>query len=223
MGWLDALPDDVVRRSAVLSVFRGWMLMVAGDLDAVADRLDDAERALAGGRDAGRRQRGAAHPAGNRGHLPRLARSSPRRHIEHGAPRPACARPGRSGRPLLAGCCVWLPWAHSLGRWRHRASPADVLRGRAEPAHGREPCRRVERHHRPGGHVARRRTSSSCAGARCRGVARGNGPRWRSGRASVVADGRAACGAWRAGLRAGKPRRRDGATWRLPRLSGSGR
>ena len=49
MGWLDALPDDVIRRSAVLSVFRGWMLMVAGDLDAVEDRLDDAERALAAG------------------------------------------------------------------------------------------------------------------------------------------------------------------------------
>ncbi len=48
LGWLDALPDEVVRRSAVLSVFRGWMLMVAGDLDAVEDRLDDAERALAG-------------------------------------------------------------------------------------------------------------------------------------------------------------------------------
>ena len=159
LGWLDALPDDVVRRSAVLSVFRGWMLMVAGDLDAVEDRLDDAERALAARRDAGRRQRGAPHPAGNRGHLPRLARSSPRRRIRYGAPRPARARHGRSGRPLLSGCRVWLPWARSLGGRRHRASPADVLRGRAEPALGREPCRRTGRHRRPGGHVARRRTS----------------------------------------------------------------
>ncbi len=49
LGWLDALPDDVVRRSAVLSVFCGWRLMVSGDLDAVEDRLDDAERALAAG------------------------------------------------------------------------------------------------------------------------------------------------------------------------------
>ncbi len=49
IGWLNALPDDVVRRSAVLSVFYGWLLMVSGDLDAVEDRLDDAERALAGG------------------------------------------------------------------------------------------------------------------------------------------------------------------------------
>ena len=46
-GWLTALPDDTVRRSPVLSVFRGYMLMVSGDLDAVEPRLDDAERALA--------------------------------------------------------------------------------------------------------------------------------------------------------------------------------
>jgi LuxR family maltose regulon positive regulatory protein len=48
LGWLKALPDDAVRRSPVLSVFRGYMLMLSGDLDAVEPRLDDAERALAG-------------------------------------------------------------------------------------------------------------------------------------------------------------------------------
>jgi LuxR family maltose regulon positive regulatory protein len=47
LGWLKALPDDAVRRSPVLSVFYGYMLMVSGDLDAVEPRLDDAERALA--------------------------------------------------------------------------------------------------------------------------------------------------------------------------------
>ncbi|MGV8978831.1 MAG: LuxR C-terminal-related transcriptional regulator [Cellulomonas sp.] len=46
-GWLAALPDDVVRRSPVLSVFAGFMLMAAGDLDAVERRFDDAERVLA--------------------------------------------------------------------------------------------------------------------------------------------------------------------------------
>ena len=46
-GWLTALPDDTVRRSPVLSVFFGDMLMHSGDLDAVGPRLDDAERALA--------------------------------------------------------------------------------------------------------------------------------------------------------------------------------
>jgi len=47
LGWLRALPDDVVRRSPVLSVFSVYMLMVSGDLEGVEARLDDAERALA--------------------------------------------------------------------------------------------------------------------------------------------------------------------------------
>jgi LuxR family maltose regulon positive regulatory protein len=46
-GWLQVLPDEFVRRSPVLSVFRGYMLMVSGDLDGVEERLDDAERVLA--------------------------------------------------------------------------------------------------------------------------------------------------------------------------------
>ena len=46
-GWLQALPDDAVRRRPVLSVFYGSMLMASGDLDGVEPRLDDAERALA--------------------------------------------------------------------------------------------------------------------------------------------------------------------------------
>ena len=46
-GWLKALPDDAVRRSPVLSVFYGYMLMVSGDLARFEARLDDAERALA--------------------------------------------------------------------------------------------------------------------------------------------------------------------------------
>jgi LuxR family maltose regulon positive regulatory protein len=47
LSWLQTLPDDVVRRSPVLSVFRGALLMISGDLDGVEARLDDAERALA--------------------------------------------------------------------------------------------------------------------------------------------------------------------------------
>jgi len=49
LGWMKALPDAAVRRSPVLSVFFGYMLMVSGDLDAFEPRLDDAERALAAG------------------------------------------------------------------------------------------------------------------------------------------------------------------------------
>jgi len=47
MGWLRALPDEVIRNSPMLCVFHGWSLMASGDLDAVQGRLDDAERALA--------------------------------------------------------------------------------------------------------------------------------------------------------------------------------
>ncbi|MFL6153505.1 MAG: LuxR C-terminal-related transcriptional regulator [Ornithinibacter sp.] len=46
-GWLDALPDDTVRRSPVLCMFEAALLLAAGDLDATALQLDEAERALA--------------------------------------------------------------------------------------------------------------------------------------------------------------------------------
>ncbi|WP_421740654.1 LuxR C-terminal-related transcriptional regulator [Cellulomonas sp.] len=51
LGWLTVLPDEAVRRSALLSVFFAYMLMVTGDLDAVGERLDDADRALATAQD----------------------------------------------------------------------------------------------------------------------------------------------------------------------------
>ena len=53
-GWLKALPDEVVRRSPMLSAFYGHMLMVGGDLAGLEVRLDDAERALAAGPDTER-------------------------------------------------------------------------------------------------------------------------------------------------------------------------
>jgi LuxR family maltose regulon positive regulatory protein len=52
LGWLKALPDDAIRRSPVLSVFFGYLLMVSGDLDAFEPRLVDAERAMAAVPDA---------------------------------------------------------------------------------------------------------------------------------------------------------------------------
>lgn len=45
-GWLKALPDALVRRRPVLSVHLAWALLVAGDLDAVEPRLQDAEKWL---------------------------------------------------------------------------------------------------------------------------------------------------------------------------------
>ena len=99
-GWLQALPDDTLRRSPVLSVFYGDLLMHSGDLAAVGPRLDDAERALAavpdGAGSALAGHRGAPDVAGDHRHLPRLARPGPRRYGRHGGTRPARARPGRT-------------------------------------------------------------------------------------------------------------------------------
>ncbi len=51
LGWLKLLPDNVIRRSPVLSVYYGFMLMMDGDVEGVEQRLDDADRALAAGPD----------------------------------------------------------------------------------------------------------------------------------------------------------------------------
>ena len=47
-GWLQKLPEDTVRRSPMLSLFYGSMLMAAGDLGGVEPWLENAEHALAG-------------------------------------------------------------------------------------------------------------------------------------------------------------------------------
>jgi LuxR family maltose regulon positive regulatory protein len=47
LGWLDGVPDDVVRRRPVLSAFYAWRMLVAGDLEAVEPWLRNAEQGLA--------------------------------------------------------------------------------------------------------------------------------------------------------------------------------
>jgi LuxR family maltose regulon positive regulatory protein len=49
LGWIRALPEPILRRSPVLSIMAAWSQMVAGHLDAVEQRLDDAEAALLAG------------------------------------------------------------------------------------------------------------------------------------------------------------------------------
>jgi LuxR family transcriptional regulator, maltose regulon positive regulatory protein len=51
--WLDALPPESVRGDPQLSVSYAWCLALAGETDGVADRLADAERALAAGQSDG--------------------------------------------------------------------------------------------------------------------------------------------------------------------------
>ena len=50
LSWARALPDAVVRRSPVLSIWAGWAQMMTGDLDGLEARLDDADAALEAGR-----------------------------------------------------------------------------------------------------------------------------------------------------------------------------
>jgi LuxR family maltose regulon positive regulatory protein len=52
VGWLDALPIEVVRERPWLSVARAWALLYTGQLDAIGSPLRDAERALEGLGDA---------------------------------------------------------------------------------------------------------------------------------------------------------------------------
>jgi LuxR family maltose regulon positive regulatory protein len=48
VGWLDALPEAVVRSRPWLCISHAWALTYTGQLDGVEPRLQDAERALAG-------------------------------------------------------------------------------------------------------------------------------------------------------------------------------
>jgi LuxR family maltose regulon positive regulatory protein len=47
--WLESLPEDVIRRSPVLTVFHGWSRISTGDLDLVESHLDHASDLLASG------------------------------------------------------------------------------------------------------------------------------------------------------------------------------
>jgi LuxR family maltose regulon positive regulatory protein len=71
-GWLDAIPDEVVRVRPVLAVGFIGALMAGGELDGVAERLEDAERWLepAGDHDGTRTRPGMV--VVDEGELPRL-------------------------------------------------------------------------------------------------------------------------------------------------------
>jgi LuxR family maltose regulon positive regulatory protein len=47
LGWLEALPDDLIRSRPRLCVFHAWILNILGRFDAVQARLCDAENTLA--------------------------------------------------------------------------------------------------------------------------------------------------------------------------------
>ena len=45
-GWLEKLPDDVIRTRPVLAVFYAGSMLTVGELDGVEERLADAERSF---------------------------------------------------------------------------------------------------------------------------------------------------------------------------------
>jgi LuxR family maltose regulon positive regulatory protein len=49
LTWMRSLPESVVRRSPVLSIWSAWSQLMSGDLDAMERWLEDAEAALAAG------------------------------------------------------------------------------------------------------------------------------------------------------------------------------
>lgn len=63
LSWLRSLPEDVLRRSPVLSVFNAWRMLVAGDLEAVEPWLRNAEQALAARTGGGSEGSAAGSPA----------------------------------------------------------------------------------------------------------------------------------------------------------------
>ena len=46
LGWVKALPDELIRTRPVLSVGYAWALLDGGELEASEARLQDAERWL---------------------------------------------------------------------------------------------------------------------------------------------------------------------------------
>ena len=216
-GWLEALPDELLRVRPVLSNGYAGALLATGELEGVERRLRDAERwldAMAEPDDApdadGRRGRGGVPPAPGRDRRPprrpgagRWATSTPRSPTPGGRSTSLAEDDdlgARGGRRAAR--------ARVLGERRPRGGPRGVRRLHGEPAAGRPPLRR------PRCSPSRWRTSGSpraVSARRCAPTSRRCSSRPR-GRAGAAGDGRHARRDERAPPRARTTSRPPGST-----------
>ena len=186
-GWLEALPDELVRVRPVLSVGFAGALLASGELEGVEARLRDAERWLdtAAVRRArsGRRRRWSSSTRRSSGVCRGRSRCTGpawpwpgrrRRHVAHARRALDLAAPddhlGRGGGGGAAGARV-------LGERGPRGGAPGVHRVHGEPAAGRARRRRPRLRDRAGRHPdrarpPRRRDAHVRAGAAARSRAR---------------------------------------------------
>ena len=149
-GWLTALPDDAIRRSPVLSVFYGSMLMASGDVDGVGARLDDAEHALAAHAEESPppwADSDELHtlPATIAVHRAALAQARGDLAATSGHAQRALDLAGASDHLARGGAAGFLGLA-AWAQGKVTAALATFTPGRGRPARGRQPRRRAEQH-----------------------------------------------------------------------------
>ena len=138
LGWLKALPDELVHARPVLSVDYAGVLLQSGELEGVEARLRDAERWL--DMTADRRERPEAHRRRWSSWTKRNFAVCPVRSPctvpdgpgsgrcgRHREIRPAGARPRAGGRPSLARSGSGVPGACILDERGSRGSAPDRM------------------------------------------------------------------------------------------------
>ena len=166
-GWLEALPDELIRDRPVLSVGYAGACWLGGELEGVEDRLRDAERWLdtSAGMSEGRETPSTAMVVVDDEELRRLPGSiavyraalaqALRRRGRHRASCPAGARTRPRGRPSRARRGSGVPGARGLderGPEAAHRSYADGMAGLQRAGHISDALGCADR---PGGHPGR--------------------------------------------------------------------
>ena len=163
LGWLKALPDELLHVRPVLSVGYAWALLLSGELEGVEARLRDAERWLDTtadrGEDGRRGRRGVSPSPGCDRHFSCRNCPGSGRCGRHPEVRPAGAGPRPGGRPSPARIGSGIPGARILDEWGSRGSAPVVCRVHGSGAAGWVFLGRTRLRHRPGGYTDRARSS----------------------------------------------------------------